>query len=57
MKSNQTILCDVCTCKYHDCADGGTCKLSRITVTPTHDNETAHYCKDYENKEGSGCCN
>ncbi|HIR66084.1 MAG TPA: DUF1540 domain-containing protein [Candidatus Fimimonas gallinarum] len=48
MKNQQSILCDVCMCKHHN--KSGTCKLSQITVTPSKDCETAHYCKDYEEK-------
>ena len=49
MKNQQTILCDVDVCKYHDNAQC-CCKLSQITVTPCDDCETAHYCKDYIHK-------
>lgn len=49
MKNQQTILCDVASCKYHN-GDKCCCNLSQITVTPCHDCETAHYCKDYEEK-------
>ena len=49
MKNQQTILCDVYACKYHDNAQC-CCKLSQITVTPCEDCQTAHYCKDYEEK-------
>lgn len=49
MKNQQTILCDVCVCKYHN-NEQGCCKLSQITVTPSHDCVTAHYCKDYVEK-------
>ncbi len=46
---NQTIMCDVCACKHHNAKDS-VCKLSKITVTPCKDCDTAHYCKDYEEK-------
>lgn len=46
---NQTIMCDVCACKHHNGKDCS-CKLSKITVTPCKDCETAHYCKNYEEK-------
>lgn len=52
MKNQQSILCDVCMCKHHN--KSGTCKLSQITVTPSKDCETAHYCKDYEEKQFFG---
>lgn len=52
MKNQQSILCDVCVCKHHN--KSGTCKLSQITVTPSKDCETAHYCKDYEEKQFFG---
>jgi len=54
MKNQQTILCDVCACKHHNMQNGcGCCKLSKITVTPCEDCETAHYCADYECKNGN----
>ena len=49
MKNQQTIMCDVEACKYHNdkkCC----CNLEQITVSPCNDCETAHYCKDYEKK-------
>lgn len=49
MKNQQTIMCDVCACKHHN-KSNGCCKLAQITVTPTDDCATAHYCKDYEKK-------
>lgn len=49
MKKNQTIMCDVCACKHHNKTDC-CCKLSKIMVTPCKDCDTAHYCKDYEEK-------
>ncbi len=49
MKNQQTIMCDVCACRYHD-GNQCCCKLSQITVTPTADNETAHFCGSYEHK-------
>lgn len=48
MKNQQTINCEVCVCKHHS-KEGG-CKLSSITVKPTTECETAHYCQDYEEK-------
>ncbi len=50
MKNQQTIMCDVRACKYHDAAQC-CCKLPCITVTPCDDCSTAHYCKDYEEKK------
>ena len=44
MKNQQTIMCDVCACKHHN-KSNGCCKLAQITVTPTDDCATAHYCK------------
>ncbi|MCM1194557.1 MAG: hypothetical protein NC332_01340 [Firmicutes bacterium] len=49
MKNQQTILCDVFACKHHN-GDKCCCKLNQITVTPCDDCETAHFCKDYEEK-------
>ncbi len=49
MKNQQTIMCDVCACKYHDGVQS-CCKLSQITVTPCEDCETAHYCGNYVHK-------
>ncbi len=49
MKNQQTIMCDVRACKHHN-GDNCSCKLSQITVTPCADCETAHYCKDYEER-------
>lgn len=48
MKNQQTIYCDVCVCKHH--TKEGSCNLSSITVTPDKECNTAHYCKDYEEK-------
>ena len=49
MKSQQAIMCDVRACKHHN-GENCSCKLSQITVTPCADCETAHYCKDYEER-------
>ena len=49
MYNQQTIMCDVCACRHHD-KQQHCCKLSQITVTPCADCETAHYCKNYEEK-------
>ena len=46
MKNQQTIMCDVKACKYHN-GDNCCCNLSKITVTPCEDCETAHYCGNY----------
>lgn len=49
MKNQQTIMCDVRACKYHD-GSRCCCKLAQITVTPAEDVPTAHYCGNYEKK-------
>lgn len=43
---SQKINCDVMACKHinHEC---NCCTLSEITVTPSSDMPTAHYCKNY----------
>ncbi len=49
MNNNQTIKCNVRACKYHN-DDDCLCNLSQITVTPDCDCQTAHYCKNYQEK-------
>ena len=50
MKNQQTIMCDVEACKYHNC-ENCCCNLSQITVTPCDDCETAHYWGNYVKKD------
>ncbi len=49
MKNKQTINCDVKACKYHDNTDCCCC-LNAITVSPSKDCKTAHYCANYVEK-------
>lgn len=49
MKNQQTINCDVKACKFNDCQTRG-CNLSCITIVPTEDNKSAHFCNNYEQK-------